>query len=297
MTDDGPTTLASGALTLTLAPAQGGSVTRFDYRAPDGSQIPIFRTTVGEPEAIVAYSSFPLVPYVNRVRRGRFAFRGREVKLTPNLRGDPSPLHGQGWLAPWEVIRLEKAGAELRFVHEPGEWPWRYEARQLFTLDERGLDMVLACTNLSDDPMPCGLGHHPYFPCTAQTRIDTVVESAWTVDENVLPVEKVPAQGRYDLRDRLVCGQGLDNGFGGWSGRARIEDPSLPFAIEMSSPTARFFQIYSPSAGGLFVAEPVTHANGALNEPEEAWPALGLGVLEPGESMDLSMRIEVIPAQ
>ena len=35
--------------------------------------------------------------------------------------------------------------------------------------------------------------------------------------------------GRYDLRDRLVCGQGLDNGFGGWGGEARMSDPDWPY--------------------------------------------------------------------
>ena len=294
---DGPPTLSCGPLSLTLAPAKGGSVARFDYRAPDGLQIPVFRGVEGEPEMMVDYASFPLVPYVNRVRGGRFAFRGREVALTPNLPGDPSPLHGQGWVSPWEVARLEQAEAELRYVHEPGEWPWRYEARQHFALDAQGLTITLSCTNVSDEPMPCGLGHHPYFPCTSGTRLDTRVESAWTVDENVLPVERVPAEGKYDLRNRAICGQGLDNGFGGWSGRARIEDPSLPFRIEMSSPGARFFQVYSPPSGGLFVAEPVTHANGALNEPEEAWPELGLRVLDPGETMDLVMRADVIAVQ
>ena len=48
-------------------------------------------------------ASFPLVPYVNRIRDGRFTFRGREVRLAPNMAGDPSPLHGQGWLSPWTV--------------------------------------------------------------------------------------------------------------------------------------------------------------------------------------------------
>jgi aldose 1-epimerase len=59
----------------------------------------------------------------------------------------------------------------------------------------------------------------------------------------------------------------------------------------MSSPNARFFQLYSPQAGSIFVAEPVSHANAALNEPEERWADLGLRVLEPGESMRLDMRI------
>ena len=125
------------------------------------------------------------------------------------------------------------------------------------------------------------------------TRIDTQVTHAWTIDEHVLPVAKVPASGRFDLRDRAVCGQGLDHGFGGWGGSARMTDPAWPFDLELSSPTARFFQLYSPASGGIFVAEPVTHANAALNAPEAEWAELGLRVLEPGEAMSLDMRLEV----
>ena len=143
--------------------------------------------------------------------------------------------------------------------------------------------------------MPCGLGQHPYFPCGPETRIDTEVTHVWTIDEHVLPVERVPATGRFDLRDRLVCGQDLDHGFGGWNGEARMSDPAGPTRLRLSSPEARFFQLYSPPAGGIFVAEPVTHANAALNAPEEQWPELGMRVLEPGEAMGLDMRIEVIP--
>jgi aldose 1-epimerase len=135
---------------------------------------------------------------------------------------------------------------------------------------------------------------HPYFLCGPETRIATDVTHAWTVDENVLPVEEVPAVGRYQLGDRNVCGQGLDNGFGGWGGRAEFSDPAWPFRIAMASSTARFFQLYSPPQGGIFVAEPVSHANAALNAPEEQWPELGLNVLEAGEEMSLDMRIEVV---
>ena len=83
--------------------------------------------------------------------------------------------------------------------------------------------------------MPCGLGQHPYFPCGPETRLDTEVTHVWTIDEHVLPVEKVPAEGRFDLRDRLVCGQGLDHGFGGWGGEARMSDPDWPYELRLSS--------------------------------------------------------------
>jgi aldose 1-epimerase len=43
------------------------------------------------------------------------------------------------------------------------------------------------------------------------------------------------------------------------------------------------------------VAEPVSHANAALNAPEEQWDELGMRVLDPGEAMALDLRLEVIP--
>ena len=74
-----------------------------------------------------------------------------------------------------------------------------------------------------------------------------------------------------------------------------MNDPDWPFELELSSPQVRFFQIYSPASGGIFVAEPVTHANAALNAPEPEWLELGLRVLDPGEEMRLDMRLEVRP--
>lgn len=256
----------------------------------------MFRLSDGQPTDILEMGSFPLVPWVNRVRDGGFEFRGRQIRLTPDLDRDPSPLHGHGWLNSWEI---ESAGADeavLLYRYTGGEWLWAYSARQDLALDDHGLSIRLSCTNESDQPMPCGLGHHPYFACGPETRLDTKVDCTWTIDELVLPVEKVPAEGIYSMSDRAVCGQQLDHGFGGWGGRTRITDPAWPFTIEFSSPTARFFQLYSPPAGGFFVAEPVTHANAAMNAPEDEWPELGLEVLEPGQTMVLDSRFDVIAA-
>jgi aldose 1-epimerase len=291
--DEATLTLFSGRLRLTLSPSIGGSISAFEWIA-EGSARPILRECHGPLEKVLDASCFPLVPYVNRIRGGCFTFRGRTVRLQPNMAGDPSPLHGQGWLNPWSVERSDAATAELVYRHEPGEWPWSYEARQHFALDDHGLSIRLTCRNTSREPMPCGLGEHPYFPCGPETRIHTAVECAWTVDEHVLPVARVPAEGRYDLRDRLACGQGLDNGFGGWAGEARMTDPDWPYELRLSSPEAKFFQLYSPPSGGIFVAEPVTHANAALNHPEREWRELGMRVLDPDESMSLDVRLEVI---
>jgi aldose 1-epimerase len=294
MPSDTAVTLTAGDLRLELSPSIGGSISAFEWTG-GGAPRPILRKCNIRPEKVLDAASFPLVPFVNRIRGGRFAFRGREIRLEPNMAGDPSPLHGQGWLNPWQAEEGSQSGAALSYRHEPGEWPWAYEANQHFALDERGLSLLLTCRNASSEPMPCGLGQHPYFPCGPETLIDTKVTDAWTVDEQVLPVEKVPAEGRFDLRRRWVCGQALDNGFGGWGGLAWMDDPGWPFELHLSSRTAGFFQLYSPAEGGIFVAEPVTHANAALNAPEKRWPELGMRVLAPGEAMSLDMRLDVIP--
>ena len=284
--------LSCSDLELELSPSIGGVISGLTY-VGEGGPRPILREGHSPLQNVLEAASFPLVPFVNRVRGGSFTFRGRTISMAPNMAGDPSPLHGQGWLNPWTVDEAGENSATLSYEHEPGEWPWGYRARQEFRLDGPVLDLALACRNDSSELMPCGLGQHPYFPCTSRTRIDTGVTFAWTVDEQVLPVAKVPAVGRYDLADRLICGQDLDNGFEGWTGRVVMNDADWPYELELSSPQARFFQIFSPASGGFFVAEPVTHANAALNAPEPDWPELGLRILEPGEEMRLDMRIEV----
>lgn len=293
MADD-PLTLRSGSLELELEPAIGGAIARFTWTA-GGQRTAILRDSPTPLHNVLDAANFPLVPFVNRIRGGSFQFRGRQITLTPNMAGDPSPLHGQGWTSRWRTKSASEAEAVLAFDHQPGEWPWAYQARQHFRLIGDSLWLRLSCRNVSGEPMPCGLGQHPYFRCGPETRIQTHVEEVWTVDADVLPVERVPAVGRYDITDTPLCGRGLDNGYGGWSGCALLTDPGWPFEIMLRSSQARFFQIYSPAAGGIFVAEPVSHANGALNEPEPSWPSLGLQVLMPGEEMDVDLRLEVQP--
>ena len=282
--------LAAGPLQLELSPSIGGAIRNFSWS--DGARrIPLMRESHSGAQSVLELASFPLVPFVNRIRGGQFDFRGRTVSLAPNMAGDKSPLHGQGWLCAWEVIAADATSAQLAFEHAAGEWPWAYRAEQEFTLTPEALSVALTCTNLADEPMPCGLGQHPYFPCTAETRIATQVRTAFEIDADVLPTGEVPAVGRFDLADRPVCGLGLDHGFGGWGGEARLSDPAWPAALALTSPDARFFQLYSPATGGIFVAEPVTHANAALNAPEADWPRLGIRILSPGETMRLDMTI------
>ena len=288
-------TLRAGPLEVMLTPAVGGRVARFD-RVTGEARAPLFVPAAEDDAEVLNAGCFPLVPFANRIRGGAFVCDGRAVRLAPNMAGDKSPLHGQGWLAPWRVEAADEIYARLSFDHAAGEWPWDYRARLDYRLDDDGLEVMLSCENRSAAPMPCGLGLHPYYPCDADTRLDTIVQAAWTVDADVLPVARVPAEGRYGLVDRAICGAGLDNGFDGWDGDARIAWPNRGLSLRLTSLEAARFQVYAPAAGGLFVAEPVQNANCALNAPQDQWPRLGVRMLARGETSSLRVRFGVSAA-
>lgn len=286
-------TLLAGPLAVDVLPAIGGSLARFDHFGPDGRQ-PLLRGTDGPCSDVLESACFALVPYANRIRGGVFQCNGLEVRLACNLAGDASPLHGQGWRVAWQPENVASDRMDMVYRHAADEWPWDYEARQHLVLSPEGLTMELSCQNLSAAPMPCGLGFHPYYPCTPDTLLDTDVASVWTVDANVLPLDKVAAAGRYSLQNRLICGQDLDNGFDGWGGAARITWPGQPVALEISSSDAGYFQVYSPVGRGFFAAEPVQNANAALNAPQDQWQQLGIHLLAQGESRLLRARFTVV---
>ena len=219
-------TLAAGPLRLVLNPALGGSIARFDH-VRHGRSVPVLRDC--EPQqSVLEAASFPLVPYVNRIRDGAFRFRGRTVRLEPNMAGDPSPLHGQGWLNPWRVLSVSAQEAVLEYEHPAGEWPWAYVARQHFKLDDGALDVALSCRNLADEPMPCGLGQHPYFHCSEGTRLQTKVDHAWTIDDPTVArhTRRVVMMRDGRVVENTLTGRALDPSTSSGSSRASSRDPS-----------------------------------------------------------------------
>ena len=79
--------LSSTHLELELSPCIGGSISRLSYLAA-GEPRSILRECHTPLENVLDAASFPLVPFVNRVRDGSFSFRGRSVSLAPNMAGD-----------------------------------------------------------------------------------------------------------------------------------------------------------------------------------------------------------------
>ena len=284
--------LETGRLALEIAPSVGGSIASFERRVGSGWET-IFRKTKPDYADALDAALFPLIPFANRVRGGSFDCDGRTITLPLNMPGDKSPIHGQGWQNPWNVTRQDTTSLTLDYRHEADAWPWTYDAQLTYEIDETRLRVSLGCANRSAEPMPCALGLHPYYDCDASTLLSTIVSRAWTVDADVLPVEAVPATGRYALDGGPICGRSLDNGYDGWGGEAVMTWPDRDLQVRMICADATRFQLFSPPTGGIFVAEPVQNANCALNAPQNEWPALGISTLKTGEAVTLDAAFEV----
>jgi len=269
---DSSMTLRTGSLELDLDLA-AGAISRLSWVS--GAPVPVLANSTGSSGGDAC---LPLIPLASPVRGGCFTFRGREIRV-------PGPAPS----GPWRVDSSSGDETSLLFSHHPGDWPWAFEACQSVRLAGDSLWLSLVCRNVSQEPMPCGLGFRQAMRCGPETRVQTFVDEVWDGGEREAPA------GRFDISDSLVCGTGVDACYGGWCGRALFTDPDWPFELELSSPEARFLQLRSPEGCAHFIAEPASHALAALNAPQAMWASLGIQVLAPGEEAGFQARLQVQP--
>jgi aldose 1-epimerase len=275
--------LQQGAARLTLDPLRGGAIREFDWQG-----IPIFRPT--EPAAgdePLEVACFPMTPFVNRIAQGRFEFGGRSVQLSRNWSGDPHPLHGYGWRAPWSVVVSSSSSATIRFEGGGDEWPWQYRSEQNFQLLRDGLLIELSIRNLSVTSMPAMLGLHPYFYDAAHAHLAAALPRVWLTDEAALPVAEAPTPQAWAFEPgRIINTVPLDHCFSGWDGIAMLRWPDRTVTVRATG--CSYLQIYAPAGKDFFCVEPLSAAAGALDRKSDQLIAIA-----PGERAAIRVHFSV----
>jgi aldose 1-epimerase len=176
------------------------------------------------------------------------------------------------------------------FEHARGPWPWRYLAEQSVSLNSGQLHITLSILNLDSDPMPAGIGLHPYFIRPQGLWLNANTGGRWVTlpGETGLPHEREAAP--QDLG-----AAGHDHCFYGWDRRAEFgggDDLAISLA---ATPALGNLVIYTPPGEAFFCVEPVSHVTNAVNMAELA-QAEQMVVLAPGERLQGTMTISVRPA-
>lgn len=288
-------TLRNESLELAVS-GQGGSIEGWWWLKGEG-RVPLLRP--GKQSGIAVESScFPLVPFGNRVSGNGFDFDGRHYVLQPNVALDSHYLHGDGWLNAWRCTSSEATRLVLEFQQREGVY--RYAARQVFQLTENALEVSLSVTNEGDATLPFGLGWHPYFPLTAQTRLQAHASGYWLEREQWLAGEfqnAVPKELDFTEPNGLPR-RWINNGFSGWDGTAGICWPEAGCSVQMETdpPAPCYFLFVSDPAFdegydfNFFCLEPMSHA-----PDDHHRPAAGhLIPLATGETQRQTMRLTLL---
>lgn len=300
--------LCAGELRVVLLPDVGGSIASFTRQWREGRRLrelhwmrPATAAGIAARNPL-AMASFPLVPFCNRIRDGRASFEGRTIRMPPNHPGEdaPHPLHGIGWLRPWQVRAASPIHAELALAVEASDaWPWRFSCMQQFSLDASGLAVAMAITNEDSVAMPAGIGHHPYFPHHAGTMLTSPAGAMWVSDADVMPVRLQSDGAVPRLREGVLLSElDLDNNFMGWERVTRIawpadlHGPARGLTMRAEAPLD-YFVLYCPSGYDYFCAEPVSQCTDWLNLlPQYGAGPLGGARVQPGETLMARFELE-----
>ncbi len=288
--------LKAGDLALSLAPNLGGAIAGFWRK-----DFPLMRQTSPEAlsEGLVRLtSSYPLIPYSNRIAGGRFTHEGEEHQLALNFGDHPHAIHGNAWQRPWRVLDKTSTYCRLGLEHNADgeavkEWPFTYWAEQIFDLDDQGFTLTLTLENTDTRCMPAGFGLHPFFPKRPDVRLQFSASEVYQTGPGSLPTDAVAVPGAWDYSSLRDIGEPhLDNCFRGWGGTARInfEEAGIGLRIE-ADPVFGHVVVYVPAGRDFFAVEPVSHMNNAVNRPDVV--GNGLRKLASGERLTGRVRFVV----
>lgn len=288
--------LRNHAVSCRIAPELGGAVYALDYLLGSEKQ-PLLRPTWGEAAHLITdYANWPLVPFSNRIKHGKFSFLGKDYRVPINYLGYPHASHGQAWERPWHVAAQTEDHCKLTFAFaDAALWPFPYAATQEFRLLPNGLEHSLSLTNTGATPMPAGLGLHPYFPKTPGTTLQAAVAGLWEIDAETIPTRRVAVPPEYQFAaTRPLDAARLDHCFDGYGGFMEIVWPQRPMKLQIqSSPSLKYLVVYTPQGKDFFCAEPVSHMPDAINRWETH--ETGLVVLAPGETMTAQYQFAAVP--
>jgi len=277
-----------------IAPGIGGSITHYHWVDGTHRHDWLRPATPADLAARTAdrLACFPLVPFSNRIRAGRFTFGGHAVALPLNQWPQPHTEHGHGWQAAWSVVERAADRLTIEYDHPAGAWPFPYLTRQAFLLTGDELRLTLSIENRGREAMPAGLGFHPYFPRTARCRLSAQVDAMWATDAEVMPTALTDADPRLRSGDGLPIAEVvLDNVFAGWQRQATIAWPERGARLSLDAgPPLGFLVVYSPAGEDFVCVEPVSHCTDAFNLAAQGRADTGMLILHPGASVSATVR-------
>ncbi|QGN33044.1 aldose 1-epimerase family protein [Microlunatus sp. Gsoil 973] len=161
-----------------------------------------------------------LLPWPNRLRDGRFTFRGTRYELPLSEPERHNAIHGLVRWSGWELVGHTEDSVSQRITLFPQKgWDTTLRSTITHRLSDRGLTVRVEAENIGDRAMPFGYAAHPYFTlgerAVDEIEVTAPAASYLEVDDRLLPTELKPVDGTTrDLRSGTPIGErNLDTAF------------------------------------------------------------------------------------
>jgi aldose 1-epimerase len=286
----------------TIAPAWGNACVAFNVQGLDILEPVEWQELQAHP---TSYGIPLLFPFPNRIREGRFDFRGRQYVVTP-------PRHGFVRQRPWRVLSAGASDADgawvmsrleaTQFADILAQYPWPFGIEVGYRLKDRTLhiETTVQHTGAHDD-MPMGFGLHPYFRRPERGTIHVPAQKRWELIDSLPTGKLLSVEGRYDLRQpRDLTDVGIVDDI--WTDLMSdaqgktcciLQDQSsgLQTVVECDPRQFPHVVIYTPPAPRRAICiEPYTCPTDGFNLQNRGVES-NLLVLRPGETLAFNVRI------
>lgn len=260
-------------------------------------------------------SGIPLLfPFPNRIRGGRYCWKGRDFQFPVDVRGDTvqrNAIHGLVLDRPWRVVSTGPSFAcgEFQLGVDARDrlhlWPADFKISVRYELQVSALHCTIRILNPGPEPLPWGFGTHPYFrlPLSAGSASgDCLIQAQathyWELEENLPTGNILPVAPTFDLSEGQPFSSlqldhvltRLDHKRGAVS--ALIMDPTAGLQVtQTAAPLFRELTVFTPPHRRSICLEPYTCVTDAINLQALGIDA-GWQVLPAGEEVETWIRIE-----
>lgn len=251
-----------------------------------------------------------LFPFPNRIRDGRFTWAGKGYQLPLNDPAGKNAIHGFACRHPWRVVGhgADGSGAWLTgefqcSVDAPVSralWPADHRLQLTCRLTANGLRLEALVENPDREPLPFGLGYHPYFRVSATDEVQAAARSCWVLEASLPTGERRPVEGARDLNAPRRFGDlQLDDVLTDLEHTPRPDRDGLCWrgrvgGLELfSSADFRELVAFTPPHREAVCLEPYTCTTDAINLRQRGLDA-GLRVLPPGGQWSSVVEMAIV---
>ncbi len=271
---------------VSVAPSIGNIAYEFQVNGKNVFWLPSESLAALKAKPMLCGNPF-LAPWANRLDQDAFFANGKKFRLNPdlgNFRRDPNqkPIHGLlAFSSAWKIAAMDadsdsaRVTSRLEFWKHPelmAQFPFAHTIEMTYRLRDGVLEVETVLDNHSTEPMPVGIGFHPYFQLHDAPRDQWKVHLA-ARDHLALSKELIPTGERkpVEFPDPVsLSGTQLDDVFSGLvrdgSGRATFSVQGVREKISVIyGEKYTVAVVYAPPGRNFICFEPMSAVTDAFN--------------------------------